>query len=59
MPTDSSDKSANSRQLAADLQIVHDSMLDGLGQLADYFGFNKVMGQLVRLPFAQRRTAIP
>ena len=35
-----------SRQLAGDLQIVHDSMLDGLGQLADYFGFNKVLGQL-------------
>ena len=33
-------------QLADDLQIVHDSMLDGLGQLADYFGFSKVMGQL-------------
>ncbi len=46
MPSDTGDKSANSRQLAADLQIVHDSMLDGLGQLADYFGFNKVMGQL-------------
>jgi DNA-binding transcriptional regulator GbsR (MarR family) len=30
----------------ADLRAVHDSMLDGLGQLADYFGFSKVMGQL-------------
>lgn len=29
-----------------DLRVVHDSMLDGLGQLADYFGFSKVMGQL-------------
>lgn len=28
------------------LQSVHDSMLDGLGQLANYFGFNKVIGQL-------------
>jgi DNA-binding transcriptional regulator GbsR (MarR family) len=28
------------------LQTVHDSMLDGLGQLSDYFGFSKVMGQL-------------
>jgi DNA-binding transcriptional regulator GbsR (MarR family) len=28
------------------LSGVHDSMLDGLGQLSDYFGFNKVMGQL-------------
>lgn len=25
---------------------VHDTMLDGLGQLADYFGFPKIMGQL-------------
>ena len=46
MSTDSEEKTVNSRQLANDLQIVHDSMLDGLGQLADYFGFNKVMGQL-------------
>jgi DNA-binding transcriptional regulator GbsR (MarR family) len=29
-----------------DLAAAHDSMLDGLGQLANYFGFNKVMGQL-------------
>jgi HTH-type transcriptional regulator, glycine betaine synthesis regulator len=28
------------------LIAVHDSMLDGLGQLAEYFGFSKVMGQL-------------
>ena len=35
-----------SQQLTNDLQIVHDSMLDGLGQLADYFGFSSVMGQL-------------
>ena len=40
------EKMGNTRQLANDLQIVHDSMLDGLGQLADYFGFNQVMGQL-------------
>ena len=46
MSKEKSDKSGNSRQLANDLQIVHDSMLDGLGQLADYFGFSKVMGQL-------------
>lgn len=32
--------------LVDELRIVHDSMLDGLGQLADYFGFSKVMGQL-------------
>ena len=29
-----------------DLAAVHDSMLEGLGQLAAYFGFSKVMGQL-------------
>jgi DNA-binding transcriptional regulator GbsR (MarR family) len=28
------------------LDAVHTSMLDGLGQLSDYFGFSKVMGQL-------------
>ncbi|MEP7290585.1 MAG: hypothetical protein ABI835_02330 [Chloroflexota bacterium] len=28
------------------LASVHDNMLDGLGQLADYFGFSKVMGQI-------------
>lgn len=30
----------------ARLSAVHDSMLDGLGQLADYFGFSKVAGQM-------------
>jgi HTH-type transcriptional regulator, glycine betaine synthesis regulator len=34
------------RKLHPSLTTVHDSMLDGLGQLADYFGFSKVMGQL-------------
>lgn len=29
-----------------DLRRVHDSMMDGLGQLADYFGFSKSIGQL-------------
>jgi len=29
-----------------DLDVVHNSMIDGLAQLADYFGFSKVMGQL-------------
>ncbi len=28
------------------LSAVHDSMIDGLGQLTDYFGFSKVMGQM-------------
>jgi HTH-type transcriptional regulator, glycine betaine synthesis regulator len=28
------------------LLAVHDSMLDGLGQLANYFGFSKVTGQI-------------
>ena len=46
MAQETNKESPNGRPLAYDLQIVHDSMLDGLGQLADYFGFNKVMGQL-------------
>jgi DNA-binding transcriptional regulator GbsR (MarR family) len=29
-----------------DLMAVHNSMLEGLSQLSDYFGFSKVMGQL-------------
>lgn len=29
-----------------DLIAVHSSMLEGLSQLSDYFGFSKVMGQL-------------
>lgn len=29
-----------------DLLAVHNDMLEGLGQLSDYFGFSKVMGQL-------------
>ena len=29
-----------------DLRRVHDSMLEGLGQLSDYFGFTKIIGQL-------------
>jgi len=28
------------------LMAVHESMMKGLGQLADYFGFNRVMGEL-------------
>ena len=28
------------------LESVHHSMLDGLGQLSDYFGFGKVVGQI-------------
>jgi HTH-type transcriptional regulator, glycine betaine synthesis regulator len=38
--------SENGHSAQKDLQIVHESMLDGLGQLATYFGFSKVMGQL-------------
>lgn len=33
-------------ELHPDLAAVHYSMLEGLGQLSDYFGFSKVMGQL-------------
>jgi HTH-type transcriptional regulator, glycine betaine synthesis regulator len=33
-------------QLDPELQAVRENMLDGLGQLSEYFGFSKVMGQL-------------
>lgn len=36
----------NGRRIHPGLATVHNSMLDGLGQLSDYFGFSKVMGQL-------------
>lgn len=36
----------NGRRIHSGLATVHNSMLDGLGQLSDYFGFSKVMGQL-------------
>lgn len=36
----------NSNGEHPNLKAVHDSMLDGLGQFSDYFGFGKVMGQL-------------
>jgi len=39
---------SSERDSAANLELVsiQDSMLDGLGQLASYFGFNKIIGQL-------------
>ena len=40
------DKSNGNGSSDALLTAVHDSMLDGLGQLASYFGFSKVIGQL-------------
>ena len=46
MTLDQENLQSGERPLANDLEIVHDSMLDGLSQLADYFGFSKVMGQL-------------
>jgi len=30
----------------SDLDAVNESMLEGLGRLAEYFGYNKIMGQL-------------
>lgn len=38
--------SSQPRSHHSDLVAVHDSMVDGLSQLANYFGFSKVMGQL-------------
>lgn len=39
---------SSERDSAPHLELVsiQDSMLDGLGQLASYFGFNKIIGQL-------------
>ncbi|MBN2304683.1 MAG: helix-turn-helix domain-containing protein [Anaerolineae bacterium] len=34
------------KQQNTNLQTVGNNLLEGLGQLANYFGFNKVMGQL-------------
>jgi DNA-binding transcriptional regulator GbsR (MarR family) len=43
----STDESVNTQPIQHDaLMQVHDSMLEGLGQLSDYFGFSKVIGQL-------------
>lgn len=36
----------NEKSIDPTLTAVHDSMVDGLGQLSEYFGFSKVMGQL-------------
>ena len=36
----------NGAEQDSDLLSVHDSMLNGLGKLSDYFGFSKVIGQL-------------
>lgn len=36
----------NGTQRHSSIVEVHDSMIDGLGQLSDYFGLSKVMGQL-------------
>ncbi|MCS6871853.1 MAG: ArsR family transcriptional regulator [Anaerolineae bacterium] len=38
--------SGSGRSLHPSLQAVNDSMLEGLGQLADYFGYNRVVGKM-------------
>jgi len=40
------DEKFNEKSIDPTLTAVHDSMVDGLGQLSEYFGFSKVMGQL-------------
>jgi len=42
----SSENTMNNHVPDQNLQKVNDSILEGLGLLASYFGFNKVMGQL-------------
>ena len=41
-----SDSQDDSKDLDPNLEAVQDSMMQGLGQLADYFGYNRVMGEL-------------
>ena len=36
----------NQDPIDPELEAIHNSMLDGLGQLSDYFGFGKIMGKL-------------
>src|SRR5258708_27069237 len=40
------DERAEQRPLAPVLATANESMLDGLGQLSDYFGYNRVMGKM-------------
>ncbi|MFP4321761.1 MAG: GbsR/MarR family transcriptional regulator [Anaerolineales bacterium] len=42
----SANQNDNTTPLHPTIQNVHDSMMQGLGQLADYFGYNRVMGEL-------------
>jgi DNA-binding transcriptional regulator GbsR (MarR family) len=41
-----SNEQNTSQKLTPVLSTVNDSILDGLGQLADYFGYNRVMGKM-------------
>jgi len=41
-----SDQDRSGGLLEENLKAVNDSMLDGLGKLAEYFGYSKIMGQL-------------
>src|SRR5258708_13666957 len=40
------DERAEQRPLAPVLATANESMLDGLGQFSDYFGYNRVMGKM-------------
>ncbi|MBX3062772.1 MAG: ArsR family transcriptional regulator [Anaerolineae bacterium] len=46
LPTPLSQSAQDVSRLTPTLRAVNDSMLEGLGQLADYFGYNKVMGKM-------------
>jgi DNA-binding transcriptional regulator GbsR (MarR family) len=45
-PENLSDSDSDLSKFSPTLRAVNDSMLEGLGQLADYFGYNKVMGKM-------------
>ena len=44
--TGQSDRQGDPAKLNPVLSAANDSMLDGLGQLADYFGYNRVIGKM-------------
>lgn len=46
MSQDDKQEEKSGFETSKDLREVHDNMLDGMSQLAGYFGFSNVMGQL-------------
>lgn len=49
------DKDKPADGLDEHFKVVNDNMIDGLGKLSEYFGFNKVMGQLYAVCYLSPR----